>query len=171
MMLTDIMSYDDFEFWARKTREEHDKAFAKSKFLYERINYDIKTTLIYNMQTGKNGFSKCSMKDSFDPDIGRAIAWMRYCYPDFKVPIIAERVSYEELNVGDWIWHRSGENESYEKFMIERKSIGTIGANLPYQATTFDFDLVSEDGLRREHVSHFDCCYCTGLKKFWKVID
>lgn len=170
-MLTDIMSYDDFKLWAIKTREEYDKSSNKSNCISESINYRLGTIMIYNMKTGKTGFSKCSTKDSFDFDVGEAIAWMRYCYPDFKVPIIAERASYEELHVGDWIWHRSGENESYEKFMIERKSTGTIGANLPYQATTFDFDLVSEDGLRREHVAHFDCCYCTGLKKFWKVID
>lgn len=164
-----FMSKNEFMKWAELTATDFFRKEIDSDYLMYKVSTKKRMVAIFNMNTGNYGIAKCKRTDEFIPTVGFAIAWARYCKKD--IPVIAERVSYEELNVGDWIWHRSGENESYEKFMIERKSTGIIGANLPYQATTFDFDLVSEDGLRREHVSHFDCCYCTGLKKFWKVID
>ena len=60
------------------------------------------TVTIINTRSGRMGFSKCNPKDVFDPVIGVAIAWARYCgetVPDemaITVPI-SELVSNDKF--------------------------------------------------------------------------
>lgn len=64
--------------------------------------YAHSTTTIVNIRSGRIGFSRCSLEDVFDPIIGIAIAWARYCgetVPDeisITVPI-SELVSGDEF--------------------------------------------------------------------------
>lgn len=60
------------------------------------------TTTIVNISSGRIGFSRCSSEDIFNPIVGIAIAWARYCgetIPD-EIPVtalISELVSGDEF--------------------------------------------------------------------------
>ena len=68
--------------------------------IYGKCTYS--TTTIVNIRSGRIGFSRCSLEDIFDPIIGIAIAWARYCgetVPD-EMPttvFISELVSGDEF--------------------------------------------------------------------------
>lgn len=165
------MSRDEFDKWVDVEANDALKVYENSSYVRIEINIRRKLVSIFNIRTGKLGLAKCRKTDTFSPNIGIAIAWSRYCNPEAEIPIIAERVSYEDVEVGDLIWYKSSIDGVYRKYMVEKKSVGAIGENPMYRAYTLDFDLVNEYLLCREHVTSLDSYIVPGLRKFWRVID
>lgn len=64
------------------------------------------TVTIINTRSGRMGFSKCNPKDVFDPVIGVAIAWARYCGETIPDEIFSKtEIPISELVSGDEFYY------------------------------------------------------------------
>lgn len=153
------------------------KALSESKYLLRIVREDIGTTIIINIKTGRTGVSKCRKSEAFSTTIGTAVAWLRYCYENYDMPIVSKRVSWDDVLVGDRLWIYVGSNK-YKQYTVTKKYKSNMGISGFLTVKTYDLDLVDDSGSNTKHLSGIDHSFngtalkpVTACKEYWKCID
>lgn len=173
--LMKLMTEKQFNFFIKETYKKSMRCLSESKYLSLRFYSETGTTFILNTKTGKIGMSKCRKDEEFDAVLGVAIAWLRYCHgAEYELPIVAQRISWDDVQVDDKLWLLSMDGEYYQ-YTITRKYKSDMGVLGFTSVRTYDLDLVDDSGLKQEHLSGIEhrCSWMkptTSYKEYWKVI-
>lgn len=173
--LMKLMTQKQFDFFIKETYKHYMRCLGESKYLLEIINPETGTTSILNTKTGKIGMSKCRKDEEFDAVLGVVIAWLRYCHgAEYELPTAAQRVSWDDVQVGDKLWLLSMNGE-YQPYTITRKYKSHMRVIGFTTYPTYDLDLVDDSGLKQEHLSGIEhrgswMKPMTSYKEYWKVI-